>query len=122
MTRRLAQSARHRLAARLPRRTVRLRLTAVYLALFLASGAGLLTITYLLVENHSQLPTMTSIRGASAQPGASQLPSVSPPAGSGVGTGSGVPGGSGLPGGAADSQVCVSTGQPAPTTSQQLRP
>jgi signal transduction histidine kinase len=33
----------------LPRRTVRLRLTAVYGGLFLASGAGLLAITYLLV-------------------------------------------------------------------------
>ena len=33
------------LAARLPRRTVRLRLTVLYGALFLASGAGLLAIT-----------------------------------------------------------------------------
>jgi hypothetical protein len=33
------------LAARLPRRTVRLRLTALYGALFLASGAGVLAIT-----------------------------------------------------------------------------
>jgi signal transduction histidine kinase len=33
----------------LPRRTVRLRLTAMYGGLFLASGAGLLAITYLLV-------------------------------------------------------------------------
>lgn len=33
-----------------PRRTVRLRLTALYGALFLVSGAVLLTITYLLVE------------------------------------------------------------------------
>jgi signal transduction histidine kinase len=35
----------------LPRRTVRLRLTAVYGGLFLASGAGLLAITYILVEH-----------------------------------------------------------------------
>jgi signal transduction histidine kinase len=39
---------------RLPRRTVRLRLTAVYGALFLLSGAALLAITYFLVS--SQLP------------------------------------------------------------------
>jgi signal transduction histidine kinase len=36
---------------RLPRRSLRLRLTALYGALFLASGAGLLTVTYLLVRN-----------------------------------------------------------------------
>jgi signal transduction histidine kinase len=35
---------------RLPRRTVRLRLTAIYASLFLASGAGLLAITYILVR------------------------------------------------------------------------
>jgi signal transduction histidine kinase len=38
---------------RLPRRTIRLRLTALYAALFLVSGAGLLTITYLLVANQA---------------------------------------------------------------------
>jgi signal transduction histidine kinase len=36
---------------RLPRRTVRLRLTFLYSLLFLAAGAGLLTITYLLVRS-----------------------------------------------------------------------
>ncbi len=36
----------------LPRRTVRLRLTFLYSSLFLASGAGLLAITYLLVAQH----------------------------------------------------------------------
>jgi signal transduction histidine kinase len=35
---------------RLPRRTLRLRLTILYSLLFLAAGAGLLTITYLLVR------------------------------------------------------------------------
>jgi signal transduction histidine kinase len=35
---------------RLPRRTVRFRLTVIYSGLFLAAGAGLLTITYLLVD------------------------------------------------------------------------
>jgi signal transduction histidine kinase len=39
------------LAARLPRRTVRLRLTALYGALFLASGAGLLAITNILARS-----------------------------------------------------------------------
>jgi signal transduction histidine kinase len=39
-----------RLAARLPRRTVRLRLTALYGALFLASGTALLAITNLLAR------------------------------------------------------------------------
>jgi signal transduction histidine kinase len=36
---------------RLPPRTIRLRLTALYGALFLASGAALLVVTYLLVEH-----------------------------------------------------------------------
>jgi signal transduction histidine kinase len=40
-----------RAAARLPRRTLRLRLTALYGSLFLLCGAGLLTITYVLVQN-----------------------------------------------------------------------
>src|SRR5262245_42846043 len=35
----------------LPRRTVRLRLTLVYAGLFLASGAGLLAVTYVLVDH-----------------------------------------------------------------------
>jgi len=35
---------------RLPRRTIRLRLTLLYGALFLVSGAALLTVTYLLVQ------------------------------------------------------------------------
>src|SRR5215472_4550609 len=41
---------------RLPRRTVRLRLTIVYGGLFLLSGAGLLAITYFLVEQHLPVP------------------------------------------------------------------
>jgi signal transduction histidine kinase len=43
-----------------PRRTIRLRLTLVYGALFLASGAGLLVITYLLVAH--QLPQPVAAR------------------------------------------------------------
>jgi signal transduction histidine kinase len=42
---------------RLPRRSVRLRLAALYAALFLVSGACLLTITYALVAH--QLPTQS---------------------------------------------------------------
>jgi hypothetical protein len=34
----------------LPQRTIRLRLTVLYGGLFLAAGAGLLAVTYLLVE------------------------------------------------------------------------
>src|SRR4029453_10466903 len=40
-----------RSALRAPRRTVRLRLTILFAMLFLVSGAGLLTITYLLVSS-----------------------------------------------------------------------
>src|SRR5439155_7056844 len=39
-----------RVPLRLPRRTVRLRLTALYASLFLACGAGLLAVTYGLVR------------------------------------------------------------------------
>ncbi len=49
-----------RLAARLPRRTVRLRLTALYGALFLASGTGLLVITNILARGWPWPPTITS--------------------------------------------------------------
>jgi signal transduction histidine kinase len=45
---------------RLPRRTVRLRLTLLYGCLFLLSGAGLLAITYLLVQNALAGPIGTS--------------------------------------------------------------
>ncbi len=53
---------------RLPRRTVRLRLTVLYVGLFLASAAALLVITYFLVAQ--QLPTVragkTIINGSGA--------------------------------------------------------
>jgi signal transduction histidine kinase len=45
---------------RAPRRTVRLRLTALYVGLFLASGACLLVITYFLVAR--QLPGTLAVR------------------------------------------------------------
>ena len=49
-------------ARRRTRNTVRLRLTLLYVGLFLASAACLLTITYLLVEQ--QLPQVTTSAGA----------------------------------------------------------
>jgi signal transduction histidine kinase len=44
--------ATHWIRSRLPARTIRLRLTALYGTLFLASGAALLAITYALVAHH----------------------------------------------------------------------
>jgi signal transduction histidine kinase len=58
-----------RLAGRLPRRTIRLRLTLLYGVLFLVSGAALLALTYLLVATN--LPVQLRVSG-SAAPG--QLP------------------------------------------------
>jgi signal transduction histidine kinase len=52
---------------RLPRRTVRLKLTLLYGALFLACGAVLLAITYLLVEN--RLPVVMTNHGATGTSG-----------------------------------------------------
>jgi signal transduction histidine kinase len=51
----------------LPRRTVRLRLTLLYGALFLASGAALLTITYLLVR-HSTGPVLVRATTLDSRP------------------------------------------------------
>ncbi len=51
-------------ALRLPRRTIRLRLTAIYAVLFLLSGAGLLGITYVLVQNHVTPPVTVKGNGA----------------------------------------------------------
>jgi signal transduction histidine kinase len=51
---------------RLPRRTIRLRLTAVYAILFLVSGAGLLAVTYMLVEDHIG-PAKASVGGTRLQ-------------------------------------------------------
>ena len=55
------------MTARLPRRTVRLRLTALYGGLFLLSGAGLLAITYVLVSG--QGPDFHVTRGRVASVG-----------------------------------------------------
>ncbi len=46
----MAAESLRALASRLPRRTVRLRLTALYGGLFLASGAAVLALTYLVVD------------------------------------------------------------------------
>ena len=77
---------------RLPRRTVRLRLTAVYGGLFLLSGAALLAITYFLVS--SQLPKAGAIRQV-GQPVTG--PAATPP-------------GAALPGGAQNRSFFVSAG------------
>jgi signal transduction histidine kinase len=67
---------------RLPRRTVRLRLTMVYGGLFLLSGAALLAITYFLVAQHvPQGPIASRLAKQSAGP--YSLPSI-PPARDGV--------------------------------------
>ncbi|HEY3902398.1 MAG TPA: ATP-binding protein [Streptosporangiaceae bacterium] len=52
-----------------PRRTIRLRLTLVYGALFLASGAGLLVITYLLVSHELPQPASTRTQAGSVGTG-----------------------------------------------------
>ena len=77
----------------LPRRSIRLRLTSVYAVLFLLSGAGLLTITYVLVDNHSRGPVIAATTG-----------------GAKTGEVSGVPG----------QQVCVGPGAGLPPPPSQL--
>jgi signal transduction histidine kinase len=54
-----------RLARRLPRRTVRLRLTLLYGGLFLLSGTGLLVITYVLVAH--RFPTLVTTGSGTAR-------------------------------------------------------
>ena len=64
-----------RMRLRLPRRTVRLRLTALYGALFLLSGAGLLAITYGLVTGR---PILGSFAFQQASGGAVRAVAVPP--------------------------------------------
>jgi signal transduction histidine kinase len=60
-----------RRSLRWPRRTVRLRLTALFAALFLVSGAGLLSITYLLVsESTGEVVVGTNPNGSNYVVGA----------------------------------------------------
>ena len=75
---------------RLPRRTVRLRLTVLYGGLFLLSGAGLLAVTYVLVSG--QGPDFHVTRGRVAGVG------VVAPAGSPRASGKAAPGGGGAAG------------------------
>lgn len=68
-------------ARRLPRRTVRLRLTLLYGGLFLASGAALLAVTYLLVA--TQFPgrhVVTGPNGGASGSGGAFAPPDSAPA------------------------------------------
>ena len=51
---------------RLPRRTVRLRLAVLYAALFLVSGACLLTITFVLVAHQQPTQTLMALRSRAA--------------------------------------------------------
>ncbi len=67
VTRRPRRSAWHRRWLRGPRRTVRLRLTLVYGALFLLLGAALLAITYLLVSKSMPTGPPATIAKAPAQ-------------------------------------------------------
>ena len=84
--RRAISAGRARWAA-LPRRTVRLRLTALYGALFLASGAGLLAITNILARSWpwpGRLRTPVGSRsGASARSRAARVRLPGPAASSG---------------------------------------
>lgn len=54
---------------RLPARTIRLRLTALYGSLFLACGAGLLTITYFLVKHRYSGNFFVSVQAHGSAPG-----------------------------------------------------
>jgi signal transduction histidine kinase len=62
-------------AQTVPRRSVRLRLTMLYGALFLVSGVAMLTITYLLVRHSTGHFTVVRID----QPGTGDLPPTTPP-------------------------------------------
>jgi signal transduction histidine kinase len=101
--------------AKLPRRTVRLRLAALYAALFLVSGAGLLAITDVLVVNHTAKSALISHErgGLPAQIGAS------------IGPGNAVPGGTASGSTAAGGPACLATGSatlpgPQKISTQQL--
>jgi signal transduction histidine kinase len=106
---------------RAPRRTIRLRLTLVYAALFLVSGAVLLTITYLVVAHSAPGAQLLSVRGSGA---ASQQ--VGGPAGAGGsgasvgGSGAGGPAGAGGSGASGSGGVCISTNTAALPAPGQL--
>ena len=72
--------ARGAASLRLPRRTVRFRLTVLYSGLFLAAGAGLLAITYLLVDRTTATRLFVKGKGGAeiAVNGPPALPSPGP--------------------------------------------
>src|SRR5260221_1072459 len=84
-----AVALRHRLTAlaagRLPRRTIRLRLTLIYGGLFLICGAGLLAITYVLLSNatagyfSATGPNGSTVRGYAGGAGGTPPPARRPP-------------------------------------------
>jgi len=102
LTRRIARS-------RLPRRTVRLRLTLLYGGLFLASGAALLSVTYLLVAHAVDRP-MALISASFSEVRIGTSPQAAPTGRAG----SADPTGSAGPTGSADPTVSVG---PTPTPS-----
>jgi signal transduction histidine kinase len=61
--------------SRLPRRSVRLRLTLLYGGLFLLAGAALLAITYLLVERNTDVPVI----GVPDEVSSGEVPELAPP-------------------------------------------
>jgi signal transduction histidine kinase len=66
------------LRSRLPRRTVRLRLTLLYGGLFLAAGVALLGITYLLVERNTDVPVVAVPNAVSVDEDPASAPPVRP--------------------------------------------
>jgi signal transduction histidine kinase len=115
------------------RRSVRLRLTAVYVSLFVLSGAGLLAITDVLVVNHEAKPELISRQqatgGSPVKIGLGAPPSGGPVSGvpvsgvpvSGVPVSGGPVSGSTTAGHAfAGGQACLATGSPTAPTPQQL--
>jgi signal transduction histidine kinase len=64
---------------RLPRRTVRMRLTALYGGLFLVAGALLLTITYVLVAHNMSGTASVSVTSKAGQQSATVLFGIAPP-------------------------------------------
>jgi signal transduction histidine kinase len=68
MSRPAAKLAEPRVRLRMPARSVRLRLTALYGGLFLLSGAGLLALTYVLVRHATAGASVTRGTGSAVTP------------------------------------------------------
>ena len=105
------------------RRSVRLRLTAIYVGLFVLSGAGLLTITDVLVVNHAAKPVLLSgQRGSGGSP--AKIGVAGPLPGSivsgGPVSGGTVPGGTVSGSTGAGGQACLATGNATQPEPQQL--